>query len=316
MSRLSLKLCIAGAVLFCVAAGASVASATWTTNGSASGTAFTGSAAGGARFALTNSTGTASGITCTGATLGGSLLGTAIDGPLLGSLTPAFTSCQVVGQSAKVGCTTTVVDGYSYTAPTATFVTGLSCLVAKTSGACGNTTTLAGGISIKGALLPTYGNTSQLLTLGNTSESMSATWSGAGCLAGTPGSGDNATLLNTSGTSLGYGTTSAFKPQLSCGCTGIQEPANGATLGPGMLVLAIEFVVPAGNPDYKINSVVVNAPMANWHTRPLPGLFPLDVKRDLPRAVSIYKTAGAAATTVTITTTRPAPDDVITYNVN
>jgi hypothetical protein len=315
MSRRLLQLCVAGAVMWISAQAAPpAAGAIWTTNGSASGTAFTASA-GTTRFAMRNSSGVTLGLTCTSSALAGSLLGTSAD-QLLGTVTPSFSGCQLVGQSVKTACDAVDLLGFSFAAPSASLVSGIACRAVKLSGACGNATTVAGGINIVGTLGPSYNNTSQQLTYGNTAQSILATATGVGCVGGALATGDNTTLTSGSGTSLVYSTTSAYKPQMSCTCTGTDEPAGGSTLNLTQdVALAVRFALKPGQADYNISSVVVNAPAANWHRFPVTAQYPLEIRKGKPRLVTILKTAGAAATTVTITTTRPAPDTVVTYNV-
>jgi hypothetical protein len=210
-----MKVCIAGALIVSALVGASSASANWTTNGSASGTAFSGTA--GASLLNVATTGAAlQGIRCNTSNNSGKLLGPSLasGNGIAGAITLDFASCTVVGQNAAVKCdtTATALNALAYSPVTELSsgqVTGIKCGITKA--ACGNSTSVTGGITVTGSVNGTYGNTTQQLSINTTGQSLSVAWTAAGCLSGTsPGSG---TFTNSSGTALAYSTTSAFKPQ-------------------------------------------------------------------------------------------------------
>jgi hypothetical protein len=218
MSRRLMKVCIAGALMLSALVGASSASAAWTTNGAGN---FTGSA-GASKLAVTPVGGAVQGITCTSSTNSGTLSASQASGTgIATSVLPIFGgTCQVAGQTAAVKCAnTSSLNATSY-APATNVVSGqlvgISCVVAKTSGACGNATTFTGGgITVTGSVQGTYGNTSQQLTVSTTGQALGVSWSSTGCLQGTGTGTASGLFTNASGTALTYSTTSAFKPQVT-----------------------------------------------------------------------------------------------------
>jgi hypothetical protein len=220
MSRRLMKVCIVGALLVSAFVGASSASANWTTNGDATGVAFSGSA-GASKLGVTatGSTVGVQGITCTSSSNTGSLFGPSLaSGSGIASVLPIFGgTCQVVGQTAAVKCGNATLNGLTYSAVTnvsAGNLTGISCVVAKTSGACGNATTFTGGgITVTGTVNGSYGNTSQQLTIDLAAQNLKASWNSTGCLQGTGTGSATGAFSNASGTALTYSVTSAFKPQ-------------------------------------------------------------------------------------------------------
>jgi hypothetical protein len=222
MSRGLLKACIAAALIVSALAGASSASANWTTNGSASGAAFSGSS-GASKLAVTPVGGAVQGITCTSSTNTGLLLGPSLaSGSTLAAVTLLFGgTCQVAGQTAAVKCTDLggMLAGTAYnpaTSVTTGTLTGVSCVVVKTSGACGNATTFTGGgITVTGSVSGTYGNTTQQLTVNTAGQNLAASWTSTGCLQGTGTGTATGQFTNASGTAAVYSVTSAFKPQVT-----------------------------------------------------------------------------------------------------
>jgi hypothetical protein len=222
MSRRLMKVCIVGALLVSAFVGASSASASWTTNGSPSGTAFTGTG-GASKLAVTPVGGAVQGITCTNSSNSGKLLGTVLpDGlGIAKEIAPVFNgTCQVAGQTAAVKCaTTSTLSATAYnpaTSVTTGTLSGVSCVIVKTSGACGNATTFTGGgITVTGSVSGTYGNTTQQLTVNTAGQSLGVSWSSTGCLQGTGTGTASGSFTNASGTALVYSTTSAFKPQVT-----------------------------------------------------------------------------------------------------
>jgi hypothetical protein len=224
--------CIAGALIAGALGGASPASANWTTNGSATGTAFTASS-GTAKLTVTPVGAAAQGITCTTSSATGKLFGPSLaSGNGIASVTPAFGgTCLVVGQTAAVKCGTSNLNGTSYNPVsnlTSGTTTGISCVIAKTSGACGNATTFTGGgITVTGSVTASYGNTTQQMTINQAGQSLAASWNSTGCLQGTGTGTASGQLLNATGSTPGgpcgggttgemvYSVTSAFKPQIT-----------------------------------------------------------------------------------------------------
>jgi hypothetical protein len=220
MSRRLMKVCIAGALMLSALVGASSASAAWTTNGSAAGSTFTGSA-GASKLAVTPVGGAVQGITCTSSTNDGQLFGPSSTGTTIASATPIFGgTCQVAGQTAAVKCSSGAMLAATAYAPATSVSSGtlsaISCVVAKTSGACGNPTTFTGGgITVTGSVQGTYGNTTQQLTINTGGQALGVSWSSTGCLQGTGTGTASSQFTNASGTALVYSTTSAFKPQVT-----------------------------------------------------------------------------------------------------
>lgn len=111
MSRRMFKVLALGAVLASSLVAASSASATsWTSNGTAAGTAFTGAGSGTSLLIVKATSPTVHdvGISCTGATAAGTLFGPTNPGPTwsgLANVTPSFTGCTAAGIGATVDCT-------------------------------------------------------------------------------------------------------------------------------------------------------------------------------------------------------------------
>jgi hypothetical protein len=206
------------AVTFCVAAvllasalvAPQSARSNWTTNGTATGTPFT-SSAGISLFRLYNATGTVAGWACANTTLSGILKGSGASGIGLATVTPGFGTCLVAGTPIPMQCGAASLNGLTYAAPT-TFasISGITCVVWPT--ACGNATTLTGGITITGSMSATYGNTSQQLTVPVAGEALGATWPPS-CM-GSPAS-VSAQFFSPSGVAPVYGMTSTFRPQIT-----------------------------------------------------------------------------------------------------
>jgi hypothetical protein len=220
MSRRLMKVCIAGALLIAALSGASSASATWDTNGSAGGTAFSGSA-GSSKLAVSPVGGAVQGITCTQSTNTGSLFGPSLgSGNGIATVVPVFGgTCAVVGQTAAVKCSSASLNAVAYASGTGTTtgsLTGVSCIVAKTSGACGNATTFTGGgITVTGSVNGSYVNSSGQLTISTSGQSLPTSWSSTGCLQGTGTGTATGQFTNGSGTALVYSVTGSFKPNVT-----------------------------------------------------------------------------------------------------
>jgi hypothetical protein len=232
MSRSFSKICIIGALLASAIAGASSASAAeWHTNGSPTGTTFD-LTAGASRLNVTPVGGAVQGITCSQSTLHIHLFGPTIvqtgGSTLLGKGTPTFNSiCQVAGQTSAIKCTATSanVTGVTYTPAgggiTTGNVTGIHCVIVKTSGACGNATTFTGGgITVTGSVQGTFTNSNGQLTVSTANQTLGVSWSSTGCLQGT-GTGTASSLFtNASGTDLIYSPTPSPAPRLTLIGTG------------------------------------------------------------------------------------------------
>jgi hypothetical protein len=218
---MAIKLCLVGMLATSALAGATPASAGWTTNGSSTGlgTDFSGTAASSVFTVVTTGAG-AQGIRCNTLSAAGHWHGSGVilpDGTRVATTTSfGFSACTEVGQNAAVRCDVTNMNQNAVSFSPATSVTlgtltGVSCSVTKS--ACGNSTSVTGGITVTGSVNDTYGNTSQQLSINTTGQSLSVSWTAAGCLSGTsPGSG---TFTNSSGTALSASVTSAFKPQIT-----------------------------------------------------------------------------------------------------
>jgi hypothetical protein len=207
---------IACALVVVALSGSAVASANWTTNGNATGVAATGAGIGGSLMTVVTTGAATQGIRCTDRDDVYKVYGPF---PPSGITVEEyqfsfFTSCTLVGQNAAIKCGTASLNAVSYSAATnltSGNVTGISCVITKA--ACGNSTSVTGGITLTGSFNVTYGNTSQQLAIATAGQSLSASWSGAGCLSGTsPGS---VRFTNSSGTASLASITSAFKPQIT-----------------------------------------------------------------------------------------------------
>ncbi|MCW2986797.1 MAG: hypothetical protein JWR63_4367 [Conexibacter sp.] len=207
------------ALLASALAGAASASANWTTNGTATGTAFTGTSSGTLTQLHIPGFGSGGGATCSNATMSGKLFGPSLaTGNNIASVTPAFTTCRLLADTAAVKCGTTTVNALGFapvTDITTMTVASLHCVIVTTTGACGNATTFAGGVTVWGSVPVTYGNTSQQLILPLAGQTLNAKWSSSACMVGTGTGTAVGTLKNTSGTALTYTITSTFKPQIT-----------------------------------------------------------------------------------------------------
>jgi hypothetical protein len=161
-------------------------------------------------------------IVCTQSRVDGSLLGPTLSGSTvhIADLTPVlFGTCDAIGDGAAVKCGAAPMTAQSYTGTggvTSGTVTAIDCVVAKTDGSCGNPTTFTGGgITVTGSVADTYGNTTQALTLSAVGQSLQASWSSTGCLAGTGTGSATSAWTNTTGTALVYGSTSTFRPRIA-----------------------------------------------------------------------------------------------------
>jgi hypothetical protein len=191
---------------------ASPASASWTTNGSPTGTPTTFSG-GGTLLTIVTTGASIQGISSTGThTFTGTTLN---DATVYDTDTTIITAPKIVGQNAAAACDAGAMVNATAYSPATNVTTGvwsgISCRFTKA--ACGNSTTVTGGITVTGSVLATYGNTSQQLTYLTSGQSLTATWSGAGCLSGT--SPATVKWTNATGTALVSGVTSSFKPQVS-----------------------------------------------------------------------------------------------------
>jgi hypothetical protein len=196
---------------------AAAEAATWTTNGSVLGTPFT-ATSGAAKLTVSAPGFAAQGITCTTKGVEGTVtkdLASWMHMTIkLGGI------CLVVGQTAAVKCSTTAVfTAASYnpaTNVTSGAATGISCVVAKTNGACGNATTFTGGgITVTGSVPITYGNTSQQLVSNPSGQALSVSWSGPACLTGTGTGTATGQFTNASGTASVDTMNSVYRPQIT-----------------------------------------------------------------------------------------------------
>jgi hypothetical protein len=215
----STRVCIAALLTFTAALAASApATANWTTNGTATGSPFSGSAPS-TRWQF-HTPGISSNIECAPSSLTGLLFGPSLaSGSGIASVLPAYSNCSAGSIFLHaMKCSAEPLNGITYTAGTATTAAalGIRCIIVKTNGACGNATTFTGGgITLSGQVPVTYGNTSQSMTVSPTGQTLAATWSVNACLGfGIPGPA-SVTLTNTSGTALVYGLTSTFRPQIT-----------------------------------------------------------------------------------------------------
>jgi hypothetical protein len=214
--KLLLLGCVTATLSVGALATATSASANWTTNGDATGTAFSDTA--GPSLMTVVTTGTApQGVAVKKRSRWRRLLRGAATGiKIIAGIITVLEEAKVIGQTAAAQCDTTneAFNGLAYS-PAADLTSGqnsgITCVVTKA--ACGNSTTITGGITITGSVNETYGNTSQQFAMPTTGQNLVASWPGAGCLAGTsPGS---VTWTNSSGTALTSAVTSAFKPQIT-----------------------------------------------------------------------------------------------------
>jgi hypothetical protein len=202
------------AVVAGLLAMAAPASANWTTNSDASGRAVNSNMSGGALITV-NPTGAASqGISCTDASMSGALLAGGSSGAQLMYQVFDFGGCKVVGQNAAARCVASWFAATVYD-PAMSLTTGSFTAVGCqfTKAACGNSTTITGGISITGSVPVSYGNTNQQMTIPTTGQNLSAAWTGMGCLMGS--SPAYTTLKSATGTAATYAVSSAFKPQIT-----------------------------------------------------------------------------------------------------
>jgi hypothetical protein len=222
MSQRMFKVLVIGALL--VSALASSASATsWTTNGTAGGTPFNGTAPA-AKFLFTATGGKKSGFVCTTASYSGSLFGPTHPGPTwnnVSSLTPAFGGCTIAGWAWTVDCSAAKLNAASYAAPVVIgSVSSINCRIASNTLGCGVVTAgvPTGGITLTGTIPANYDNTATQLTMKTTGQSLTALWTN-GCKA-THGTSPGTVLFgtNTAGLTdpadLVTTVTSAFKPSI------------------------------------------------------------------------------------------------------
>ncbi|MCW2983318.1 MAG: hypothetical protein JWR63_888 [Conexibacter sp.] len=216
MSRRLMKLCIAAALVAAALAGASSASANWTTNGSATGTPFSLAAAGGIQFKY-NTTGAASLVySCSSSSMAGVLNGPSLSsGTGIAQLTPSYAGCSAAGRFYATKCSLASLNAVAYnpaTSLTSSVLANITCNVTW-GGSCGNSTTVTGGITITGSVTTTYGNTTQQLTINTAGQALSATWTSSACYGGSQPA--SVQLTNSTGTAPIYTVSSAFKPQIT-----------------------------------------------------------------------------------------------------
>jgi hypothetical protein len=226
MSRRLKKLCLGGALAVTAMAGitssASAAITSWHTNGNATGTTIT-ATAGASRLDVT-ATGSAigvQGITCATSSVHGLLFGPTFlsaTANVASSVTPIFGGpCLVVGQTAAVQCRSTgVLNAQNFASPiTSGQLSGIDCVIVKTSGACGNATTFTGGgITVTGTVQGTYNNSTRQLTVSQSGQNLHASWSATGCLQGTGTGSATGSFANASGTDLTYTITGSHHPTI------------------------------------------------------------------------------------------------------
>jgi hypothetical protein len=223
MSRKLGKVVLIAGLLAAGLLNASSATANWTTNGGG----FASFTADASKLAVTPVGGAVQGISCPRATLQVFLLGGSFSSgnAIATQGSPAFqqalgVDCRVVGQIAAVSCgTNAAFNATSYNpvgGVTMGSLTGVSCVIVKTSGACGNATTFTGGgITVTGSVTGTYGNTTQQLTVNTAGQSLSVSWSSTGCLQGTGTGTATGQLTNSSGTALVYSATGFFRMNIT-----------------------------------------------------------------------------------------------------
>jgi hypothetical protein len=213
MPNAFIKGLIAGALIVGALAGASTASANWTTNGSAGGTAFS-DTAGAALLTVTATGAAAQGLSCTSASQLVTLTGPIVNFTLWDFDVWSFFGCRLVGQNAAVKCSgSSMFNGVTYAAPTTTGnLTGISCVVTKA--ACGNSTSVTGGITVTGTVNGSYNNTTAKLTISNVGQQLNVSWPSAGCLSGSS-AGATGSLTDSAGASLVYSVTSSFVPNVT-----------------------------------------------------------------------------------------------------
>jgi hypothetical protein len=220
MSKKLTKILILAAMVVTALASASSASATvWNSNGSGGGTGFTGTA-GASKLTLT---GVAAGINCTTSTATGSLFGptgdVVRDSPA--SATLGFSTCRAGGFTATVSCGGGGIWFwiFGYTAPRGFYhfhahlsiictitVPSISGCRVDVSPANGINTALADG---------SYDNTAGRLTVNATGQALTSTWSSCGTLFGSASGSAASTFTDSTGGSLVYTTTSAFRPSVT-----------------------------------------------------------------------------------------------------
>jgi hypothetical protein len=216
------------ATMALLAALTGAASANWTTNGTASGIAFAGTAT--KNFWTVKPVGRtlSTGWQCPFGGVDGILTGPSFSGPapVMGQLTFASSGCFLISGMAlwAVKCDSgSPFSGLSYSpvgSLTAGSVASVRCVLVRVAGGCGNATTFTGGgIVITGTLPVSYGNTSQQLSVDIPGQSLRATWTTASCLSGT-GTG-TATggligdIMNGTGLPVTYRATSTFRPNIT-----------------------------------------------------------------------------------------------------
>jgi hypothetical protein len=218
MSRKMLKVLILGAmVVSALASATSASAAVWRSNGTAPpGTPFTATAA---ASKLTIS-GASAGINCATTSATGWLYGPSgtVGVDKVADITLFFSNCRAGGFNATVSCPTHSVSlwALSYAAPVLS-----GEIRANTDPICTVTVASISGCTIDvgptggiGSVVAraTYNNTTSRLTVSNTGQALTATWRSCGTLFG-PVSGSGAALFTDStGASLVYTVTSAFKP--------------------------------------------------------------------------------------------------------
>jgi hypothetical protein len=222
MSRGLITICLGTALLLAALAAPSSSFGYWTTNGTPSGTIPFTTAAGSSAITVVATGAPLQTVSCSTANASNTIHNSDITRPdgtkIKTQHIGKAAGCQISGMGAAVNCEPSVLsfgDGIAYSPSTnvATLqISGVECQITTAFG-CGNSTTVTGGITVAGSYLETYGNTSQQFAVQPSGQSLSATWSGGGCLAGSsPGT---AKWTNTSGTALAYSVTSTFKPQIS-----------------------------------------------------------------------------------------------------
>lgn len=191
---------------------------TWSSNGSASGTAFTATAPA-SKFTIS---GVSAGISCTTTTATGKLYGPtgALTTPV-GNLTLGFTSCRSGGFTYIASCTTDgiALNAVSYAAPTLTGTfSGAAMPICRIllpwiSG-CVVTIEPTNGIGSVFANV-TYNNTTGTLAVSRTGQQLTATWSACSTWFGSASGSSPVTLTDSSGADLVYSVTSAFVPNIT-----------------------------------------------------------------------------------------------------
>lgn len=219
MSRKMLMTLLLGVMALSAFVSVAPASATtWSSNGSASGTAFTATAPA-SKFTIS---GVSAGFGCTSTRATGKLYGPtgALTSPVA-NLTLAFTGCIMGGFTWTASCTADglALNAASYAAPTLT-----GNLSAASARICTFTLPSLPGCTLvfsptngiaQAVAHTTYNNTAGTLTVSSTGQALTASWSGCSTWFGSSSGSAAATLTDNTGANLVLRATSAFVPNIT-----------------------------------------------------------------------------------------------------